>query len=134
MADFKNLLVWRKAHALSLNVHRTTSSIRGLGAVSLRSQMVRAAMSVAANIVEGSARKSDADFARFVKIALASTTELEYHLIVGRDSRLLTKSDFHSLSAQTIEVRRMLYGLLRRLELAVAAPEKSTSSKLPAVS
>jgi four helix bundle protein len=96
--------------------------------------MVRSAMSIAANIVEGSARKSDPEFARFVKIALASTSELEYHLIVGRDSNVLAKSDFHSLSAQTIEVRRMLYGLLRRLENPAPPNEKSTSSKLPAVS
>lgn len=91
-------------------------------------------MSIAANIVEGSARRSDPEFARFAKIALASTSELEYHLIVGRDSNVIGKSDFHSLNDQTIEVRRMLYGLLRRLESTRPATEHSTSRKLPAVS
>lgn len=53
MSDFKKLRVWRKAHALTLNAHRVAASIRGRQYAALRSQMIRAAMSVTANIVEG---------------------------------------------------------------------------------
>ena len=126
MSDFKNLKVWRKGHALALNVHRTAVGIRGAEFVSLRSQMIRAAMSIPTNIVEGNGQQSAREFARFVRFALNSTSELEYHLIVARDTRVITASGFNSLSSQAIEVRKMLYGLLRHLDrtrLDTAAPK-----------
>jgi four helix bundle protein len=115
MSDFAKLHVWRKAHALALNVHSVAIRIRGSNYASLRSQLIRSAMSVPANIVEGRGQKSERDFARFLGYALNSTSELEYHLTVARDMRVITPTDFKSLVAQTIEVRKMLYGLLKRL-------------------
>jgi four helix bundle protein len=116
MADFKKLAVWRKAHALSLNVHRVAGRIRGTLHLSLRSQMIRAAMSIATNIVEGRGQKVGRAFARYLRISLNSTSELEYHLITARDMGVLSEKDFVSLLAQVIEVRRMLHGLINRLD------------------
>ena len=115
MADFKKLHVWGKAHALMLNVYRVASGIRGAPNVSLRNQSVRAAMSIPANIVEGRAQKGDREFARFLRIALASAAELEYHLITARDIRAISQADFLSLLNQLIEDRQMLHGLINRL-------------------
>ena len=115
MSDFKKLKVWRKAHALALNVHRVATRIRGANNASLRNQIVRAAMSIPTNIVEGAGQQSRKDLARFLSIALNSTTEVEYHLIVARDVRAINPNDFNSLSAQTIEVRKMLHGLRNRV-------------------
>ncbi len=50
MSDFKKLLVWQKAHALALTAHRIAARIRGTQNAALRSQITRAAQSVAANI------------------------------------------------------------------------------------
>ncbi len=72
-------------------------------------------MSIPTNIVEGAGQQSRKDLARFLSIALNSTTEVEYHLIVGRDVRAINPNDFNSLSAQTIEVRKMLHGLRNRV-------------------
>jgi four helix bundle protein len=115
MGDFAKLHVWRKAHALALNVHAAAIRIRGSNYASLRSQLIRAAMSVPANIVEGRGQKSERDFALFLGYALNSTSELEYHLVVARDIRAITLSEFSSLSGQLIEVRKMLHGLVRRI-------------------
>ena len=115
MADFKKLRVWAKAHALTLNAHRVAASIRGSQYSALRSQMVRAALSVSANIVEGREQKSERDFARFLGYALGSTSELEHHLIVARDLRTITDIDFSSTHDQLIDVRKMLHGLLTKL-------------------
>jgi four helix bundle protein len=123
MSDFKKLRVWAKAHALSLNVHRLAASIRGAQNASLRSQMVRAAMSVSANIVEGREHKTDREFARFLGYALASSSELENHLIVARDLGAITHTDFSSALKQVIDVRKMLHGLIDKL-----APAKSERS------
>jgi four helix bundle protein len=115
MADFKKLLVWQKAHALTLAVHHVTSRMRGAQHAALRNQMMRAAMSISANIVEGRGQKSDREFARFLGYALNSTSELEHHLIVARDTGAILEATILALLAQVIEVRRMLHGFLARL-------------------
>lgn len=72
-------------------------------------------MSVPANIVEGSGQQSAREFVRFLQIALNSTSELEYHLLAARDLQAVRASDSLTLIAQVIEIRKMLYGLLRYL-------------------
>jgi four helix bundle protein len=118
MADFKKLQVWQKAHALSLSVDRTCRRIRGAQYASLRNQMFRAAMSIPANIAEGRRQTSEKEFGRFLGYALNSSSELEHHLIVARDLKVIPESTFVSLVSQTITVRKMLYGLLRRLAIS----------------
>jgi four helix bundle protein len=115
MADFKKLHVWRKAHALVLNVHRVASHIRGTQYGPLRNQILRAAMSIPTNIVEGRRQETEKQFCRFLSYAINSGCELEYHLILARDFRAIGEDDFRSLLMQVIEVRRMLFGLMNRL-------------------
>ncbi len=115
MQDFKRLEVWRKAHGLSLAVHRVTVRMRKLELVTLRSQTFRAAMSIPANIAEGRRQSTDKQFARYLGYALNSSSELEHHLIVSRDLKGISQAEFDSLVSQTITVRKMLFGLLKRL-------------------
>ena len=115
MGDYRKLDVWRKAHALSLNAQRAAARIRGQRYASFRSQIVRAAMSVPTNIVEGREQPTDAAFARFLRTAIASASELEYHLTAAHDIPVISKSEYLALSGQVAEVRMMLHGLLRRL-------------------
>jgi four helix bundle protein len=128
MSDFKKLRVWQSAHALSLHVHRVTTRIRNPQFASLRSQAFRAAMSIPANIAEGRRQTTDAQFARYLGYALNSASELEYHLIVARDTRIITEDEFATLVAQTISVRKMLYTLINRLPTTSAkrAPTNAT--------
>ena len=122
MSDFKTLQVWQKAHALSLSVDRVCKGIRLPMYASLRNQLFRAAMSIAANLAEGSSQRTKKEFARFLGYALSSCSELEHHLIVARDLKAISVSAFHSLVTQTITVRKMLYGLRRMLALSQPNP------------
>lgn len=115
MGEFSKLHVWRKAHALALNVYRVAARIRNSSNASLRTQMIRAAMSIPTNIVEGRGQESDRDFRRFLRYSLNSSSELEYHLVIARDIGAISGKDFRSLFDQLIEVRRMLYGLVRTI-------------------
>lgn len=85
--------------------------------MSLRNQMVRATFSIPANIVEGRATKGGREFARFIGYAIASSSELEYHLISAHDLGLMTVRDYDALNSQLVEVCKMLFGLLRRLRI-----------------
>jgi len=93
---------------------------------SLRTQLIRAAMSVPTNIVEGRAQKSDREFAKFLRIALGSATELEYHLILGNDIDAIEHRDFQSLLEEVVDIKKMLTGLLNRLDRrnASSAPKR----------
>ncbi len=90
--------------------------------------MIRAAMSMPANIAEGRRQESEKEFARFLRIALNSGCELEYHLIVGRDLEAIPENEAAALLAECIEVRKMLHGLLRKLH---PAQPQTASMKAP---
>jgi four helix bundle protein len=122
MGEFGKLHVWRKAHALALNVYRVSGPIRTSTNTSLRRQLIRAAMSIPTNIVEGRGQESDRDFCRFLRYSLHSTSELEYHLVIARDIEAISLSDFRSLFDQLIEVRKMLYGLIRSISKPDGSP------------
>jgi four helix bundle protein len=82
----------------------------------------RACASIPSNIAEGSGQNTPADMARFLHIAIGSSNEAESHLRVARNVRLLDDSAYGELRAQVVEVRKMLYGLLKQV-LAVADTE-----------
>ena len=122
MSDFKQLLVWQKAHELALHAHRAAAGIRKAHHAALKSQIIRAAFSIAANIVEGRRQESEKEFARFLNIALNSGVELEYHVIIARDISALSHADASARLQQVIEVRRMIYGLLKKLRTPTTSP------------
>ena len=119
--------MWGKSHSLALNTVSVAKKLRGSDSSPLRLQMIRAAASIPTNIVEGTGQDSAKEFGRFLSIAIKSSSELEYHLMLARDLRLITGSDFQSLTDQTIEVRRMLYVLRTR----VITSAKATKRPLP---
>jgi four helix bundle protein len=82
----------------------------------LTSQVRRSCSSVPANIAEGCGRGGDADFARFLQIAMGSACETEYHLILARDLSFLPEAHYRRLSADVIEVKRMLASLIQKLK------------------
>lgn len=115
MQSFRHLLVWQRAHALALDARRVSRSFPRSGYSALKSQLARCAESIPANIAEGCGAATNREFSRFLDIAIKSTTELEYHLQLAHDSGVLTRGHWQTLTAETIEIRRMLCGLRRRV-------------------
>lgn len=115
MGDFKRLLVWQKAHAMAIHAHEVSGRMRGSAHVSLRNQLVRAAMSVPTNIVEGRSQKSERDFGRFLGYAIGSLSEVEYHLIIGHDIKAINDADYVSMRTEVIAIRKMTYTLIKRI-------------------
>ncbi len=118
MKDFRSLNVWKKGHRLALSVYEVTSTFPKSEIYGLTSQIRRAATSIPANIAEGCGRCSERDFVRFLHIAMGSASELEYHLILARDLGLLDAVQQNALEQMTIEVKRMLTGLVKKLKSA----------------
>ncbi len=125
MQDYRELSVWRKAHALALNIHRLSEAIPRRGNAGLIDQIRRSALSIPSNLAEGCGRASRKDFAKFIQIAIGSASELEYQLHFAADSAHISRSDFDSRRADVVEIRRMLFGLLKH----VRATEVATTTK-----
>ena len=115
MQDFRKLIVWQKAHSLALQVFAVSATFCTPPYFALRDQTLRASISVPANLAEGAGRTGDRGFRRYVRIALGSASELEYHLLLARDLGLIPKAKHASLAAAVSEVKRMLTGLAATL-------------------
>jgi four helix bundle protein len=108
MQDFRNLKVWEKAHALTLDVYRHTRTFPSDERFGLTSQLRRSCASISANLAEGCARGGDIDFAGSVNVAAGSASETDYHLLLARDLAYLEESSYQPLFRQVSEVKRML--------------------------
>ena len=115
MKDFRDLQVWHKAHQLTLRIYQLTARFPPEERYGLTTQLRRASSSIAANVAEGCGRNGDAELARFCSIAMGSASELEYHLLLAKDLKLLDAPDHTALADQTTEVKRMLTGLHQKL-------------------
>src|SRR5215208_4386599 len=116
MQDFRNLRVWRAAHAAALTTYRLTAAFPEDERFGLASQLRRAAASIGANIAEGCGRSSDADTRRCLQIAFGSACETLNHALLARDLNLLDERGFATLEAELSPARRMLVRLIERLE------------------
>jgi len=116
MSDFKNLRVWHAAQQLALDAHRVSAGLHGPGAVALRDQLVRAAMSIPTNIVEGNAHSSPRETLRFIGYALASTSEVEGHTRLASSLRMIDERESRHLLDGVEAVRKMLYGFQKSVK------------------
>ena len=117
MRDHTKLRAFELADQMALQVYRNTASFPKEEMFGLTSQIRRAAVSVASNIVEGSARFSEPEYIRYLEIAYGSAREVEYQ--IGLSYRLgflpdLTYADLSSLSTETAKVINGLLKALRR--------------------
>ena len=116
MQDFRQLNVWKKSHALVLLVYARTANFPRSEMFGVTAQCRRAAVSIAANIAEGSSTGSDGEFGRFLRVAFASASELEYFTILISDLRFVDSAEAAKITADIVEVKRMLAGLIARLK------------------
>jgi four helix bundle protein len=114
--DFRELKVWQKAHQLTLAVYRITAAFPREELYGLTSQLRRASSSIAANLAEGCGRNGDMEFARFCSMAMGSASELEYHLLLAKDLKLLKPADHQELDQRATELKRMLTALMQKLK------------------
>ncbi|MEB2334304.1 MAG: four helix bundle protein [Anaerolineaceae bacterium] len=115
MKDFRQLKVWEKSHLLVLAIYKETKGFPKEELYGLTSQIRRSSMSIPTNIAEGCGKFTDADFARFLQIAMGSASETEYQLILARDLEFLSAENYGKLHNDVEEVKRMLASLLKTL-------------------
>jgi four helix bundle protein len=113
MRDFKKIMAWQKAHALTLQVYKLSADFPKAELYGLTGQIRRASSSIAANIAEGCGRDSPAELTRFVHIASGSASELEYHLLLAHDLGFIEESAYTELDVSVNEIKKMLAGFVK---------------------
>jgi four helix bundle protein len=105
---FERLDVWRKSVDFAILVYETTNGFPADERFGLATQLRRSAVSISANIAEGSSRASDRDFSRFVEVAFGSLCETVSHLHIARSQMLMEQERHEALYSAAEELSKML--------------------------
>ena len=115
MRDHTKLKAFELADRLALAVYKHTHHFPKREVFGLTAQLRRAAVSVPSNIVEGCARRSEADYLHFLDISYASSRELDYQLSLAVRLDYLQADAHAEVSALCVETSKVIAGLLRAL-------------------
>ncbi len=113
MRDYTKLRAYQLADEVVLDVYGATKDFPPSERYGLRSQIRRAAVSVASNIVEGATRYSRREYPRFLDTAFSSACELKYQLSVGQRLGFMSESVAGRLASKCEELTKVLNGLVR---------------------
>ena len=115
MRDHTKLRAFELADNLAMDIYRVTGKFPREEQFGLTSQMRRAAVSIACNIVEGCARNSESDYIHFLTIAYGSSRELQYQVSLSFRLGLLDPDDNDRVGSACSETSKVLNGLIRAL-------------------
>jgi four helix bundle protein len=115
LESFQDLLVWQKAHQLTLRIYQITKGFPGDEKFGLITQIRRSCASVPANIVEGFKRMSRKDQSHFLNMAQSSLEETKYQILLSRDLNYIDLKTSKEMLDQADEVGRMLFGFRRSM-------------------
>ncbi|MCF7844601.1 MAG: four helix bundle protein [Kiritimatiellales bacterium] len=111
--SFTDLRTWKEGHQLVLSIYKITTSFPKEEVYGLTSQLRRAAVSVTSNIAEGFNKRSRKEKNQFYRVALGSLTEIQNQLLVARDIGYMQPKYFTEMAQQTVNIGKMLNGLLK---------------------
>jgi four helix bundle protein len=119
MRDFRKLDIWNESILLVKLVYKLVDQLPDNEKYGLRSQMCRAAVSIPANIAEGSSRSSEADFKRFLEIAIGSAFELETHFIVTSEIGFFSMDKLQAIIEKVQSIQMKINALLNKLKQSI---------------
>jgi len=128
MKDFRDLKVWQRAHQITLTIYRCTRDFPREETYGVVSQLRRCSSSIGANIAEGCGRSGNAEFGRFLTMAMASASELEYFLLLARNLHYLSREKHETVAQDVVEMRRMLNRLLSKVQAERGSASKQTAT------
>lgn len=108
MRNFKNYEIWIDSIELTDVIYDICEKFPKNEVYQLESQMERAVVSIPSNIAEGAGRRSEAEFAHFLDIALGSAYELETQLIIAHRRKYLTDSLYKSTDDLIVSLQKRI--------------------------
>lgn len=117
MKDFKKLQIWQKGIEIVKLSYKLTEQLPSTEKFNLVSQINRAAISIPSNIAEGSSRRSERDYFRFLEIALGSCFELETQLIILVELGLANLESVNHILSEIRMEQQMISALAHKLQI-----------------
>jgi four helix bundle protein len=118
--SFEKLVAWQDAKELAKTIYQETKAFPQEEKYGLTQQIRRSAMSVCANIAEGSTRSTAKDHAYFTTIAYGSLIELLNHLIIANEigylDSILFKTVRHSIEILSVKLSNLKKSQLSRIK------------------
>ncbi len=108
MHRFKELEIWKRSRLFCTEIYKITTTFPESEKFGLTNQLRRASVSIPSNIAEGSSRKSNKDFARFLEITLGSAYEMETQLIIASDLRFISEKELDIANNELQELIKMI--------------------------
>lgn len=116
MHKFKELEIWKQSKSFCTEIYIITSAFPSEEKFGLTNQLRRASVSIPSNIAEGSSRKSNKDFARFLEISMGSAYEIETQLLISSDLGFLTSEKLNPLIQRIETITKMIYSFQTKLQ------------------
>lgn len=114
--NFEEMQSWRVARRLANQVYAATRVDGFERDWALRNQIRAAAGSVMHNIAEGFESGSDAEFARFLRIARRSASEVQSQAYLALDQAYVTEDSFRCIYDEATAAKKLINGMLSYLE------------------
>ena len=115
MRNFKELKIWQKGIDIAIKTYQLTDTFPKDDKYAIVQQMTKASVSIPSNIAEGSSRKSEKDYLRYVEISLGSAFELETQIIIAEKLNKGDQQLLQALKTQVADEQRMLTGFQQKL-------------------
>ncbi len=109
---FEDILSWQKSKTLVISIYKLFEKHNDFG---FKNQIERAAVSVMNNIAEGFERKSNNEFKYFLFVSKGSVAEVRSMLYLAKDLDKISKENFEDLYTLTLEISKLLSGLIKTL-------------------
>ena len=116
MMPYENLLAWKTAHQLALDIHGVTELWPRHELYVLTAQVRRAALSIPTNIAEGVAKSGSREFRRYLDMSLGSASQLSDLLLFARDRGLLSVENWEQMDSGRNRVGQLLWRLYRSIQ------------------
>ena len=108
MHRFKDLEIWKRSRLFCSEIYSVTSKFPDSEKFGITNQLRRASVSIPSNIAEGSSRKSNKEFSRFLEISMGSCYEIETHLFIAFDLKFISEKELNLFSIELEEIIKMI--------------------------
>ena len=116
MRDYKKHEIWSRSHKFALDIYHISKTYPKEEIYGITSQLRRASLSIPTNIVEGTGRNSQKEFAHFINISSGSAAETEYLIKFSYDLKYITEDDFKKLNEEIVIIRKMINSFRQKLK------------------
>lgn len=131
LKSFTQLDTWKIAHELILSLYTMTKKFPQDELFGLTNQIRRSAVSISSNITEGFGRKSLKEKIQFYSISLGSLYETQNQILIARDLGYISSEDFSNLSESTIQISKLLHGLIKKTRLMTKPTKQDSGFRIP---